>query len=169
MNCWEIIHCLEVSCKEDQITIAQREWFIFVQLTNKQWIITQQFTHWSWSISKAIKNATGTSVIFPINISLLHFVFVLTSVPNVGERFTKTWAQLHSLPKLLVKNDKFIKFFGNHIKSWNFIQFQHASTAFHSNKQKKTVSYTKFNLLEWPKIYVLISIFVKIPQTLRNH
>ena len=29
----------------------QREWFIFVQLTDKQWIITQQFTHWSWSIS----------------------------------------------------------------------------------------------------------------------
>ena len=51
MNCWVIIHCLEVSCKEDQITSAQREWFIFVQLTDKQWIITQQFTHWSWSIS----------------------------------------------------------------------------------------------------------------------
>ena len=44
MNCWVIIHCLEVSCKEDQITRAQREWFIFVQLTDKQWIITQQFT-----------------------------------------------------------------------------------------------------------------------------
>ena len=40
-------------------------------------------------ILKAIKNATGTSVIFPINISLIHFVFVLTSAPNVGERFTK--------------------------------------------------------------------------------
>ena len=51
VNCWVIIHCLEVSCKEDQITSAQREWFIFVQLTDKQWIITQQFTHWSWSIS----------------------------------------------------------------------------------------------------------------------
>ena len=50
-NCWVIIHCLEVSIKEDQITSAQREWFIFVQLTDKQWIITQQFTHWSWSIS----------------------------------------------------------------------------------------------------------------------
>ena len=46
VNCWVIIHCLEVSCKEDQITSAQR-----VQLTDKQWIITQQFTHWSWSIS----------------------------------------------------------------------------------------------------------------------
>ena len=51
VNCWVIIHCLEVSCKEDQITSAQREWFIFVQLTDKQWIIAQQFTHWSWSIS----------------------------------------------------------------------------------------------------------------------
>ena len=50
VNCWVLIHCLEVSCKEDQITSAQREWFIFIQLTDKQWIITQQFTHWSWSI-----------------------------------------------------------------------------------------------------------------------
>ena len=41
-------------------------------------------------ILKAIKNATGTSVIFHIINSLIHFVFVLTSVPNVGERFTKT-------------------------------------------------------------------------------
>ena len=40
--------------------------------------------------TKSHKNATGTSVIFPINISLIHSVFVLTSVPNVGERFTKT-------------------------------------------------------------------------------
>ena len=50
VNC-VIIHCLEVSCKEDQITSAQREWFIFVQLTDKQWIITQQFTHKSWFFS----------------------------------------------------------------------------------------------------------------------
>ena len=42
------------------------------------------------SILKAIKDATGTNVIFPINISLIHFVFVLTSAPNVGERLTKT-------------------------------------------------------------------------------
>ena len=41
-------------------------------------------------ILKAIKNATGTSVIFPIKNSLIHFVFVLTSVPNVGERFAQT-------------------------------------------------------------------------------
>ena len=33
VNCWVIIHCLEVSCKEDQIMSAQRECFIFVQLT----------------------------------------------------------------------------------------------------------------------------------------
>ena len=50
-------------------------------------------------ILKAIKNATGTSVIFPINISFIQFVFVLTSVPNVGERFTKTWVQLHTSAK----------------------------------------------------------------------
>ena len=87
-------------------------------------------------ILKAIKNATGTSVIFPISISLIHFVFVLTSVPNVGERFTKIWAQLHTSVKMFGENDKFIKFFGNHIKSWNFIQFQRASTALHSNKQE---------------------------------
>ena len=41
-------------------------------------------------ILKAIKNATGASLIFPINISLIHFVFVLTSAPNVGEGFAKT-------------------------------------------------------------------------------
>ena len=50
-------------------------------------------------ILKAIKNATGISVIFPININLIHFVFVLTSVPNVGERFTKTCAQLQTSAK----------------------------------------------------------------------
>ena len=41
-------------------------------------------------ILKATKNATGTSVIFPIDITLIHFVFVLTSAPNVGEHFTIT-------------------------------------------------------------------------------
>ena len=41
------------------------------------------------NILKAIKNATGTSVVFPVNISFMHYVLVLTSVPNVGERFTK--------------------------------------------------------------------------------
>ena len=56
VNCCIIIHCLEVSCKEDQITSAQRKWFIFVQLTDKQWIITQQFTYLSWSISILTQN-----------------------------------------------------------------------------------------------------------------
>ena len=44
----------------------------------------------NYGILKAIKNATGTSVNFPINISLIQFVFVLTNVPNEGEHFTKT-------------------------------------------------------------------------------
>ena len=35
VNCCVIIHCLEVSCK-DQITSAHRELFIYVQLTNEQ-------------------------------------------------------------------------------------------------------------------------------------
>ena len=43
-----------------------------------------------YNILKAIKNATGTSVVFPVDISFIHYVLVLTSVPNVGERFTKT-------------------------------------------------------------------------------
>ena len=51
VNCWVIIHCLEVSCKKDQIPSMQREWFISVQLTDKQWTITQQFKHLSRSIS----------------------------------------------------------------------------------------------------------------------
>ena len=51
VNCWVIIHCLGVSCKENQSTSVQYERFIFAQLTDKQWIITQQFTYWSWSIS----------------------------------------------------------------------------------------------------------------------
>ena len=41
-------------------------------------------------ILKTIKNATGTSVVFPVNVSFIHYVLVLTSVPNVGECFTKT-------------------------------------------------------------------------------
>ena len=49
--CWVINHCLEVSCKVDQITSAEREWFIFLQLADKVWFITQQITHKSWSIS----------------------------------------------------------------------------------------------------------------------
>ena len=47
--CWVINHCLEVSCKVDQI--VEGEWFIFSQLSNKLWFITQQITHESWSTS----------------------------------------------------------------------------------------------------------------------
>ena len=67
--------------------------------TEYQVLIKAQLISFQLYILNAIKNATGTSVIFPINISLIHFVFVLTSVPNVGERFTKTWAQLHTSVK----------------------------------------------------------------------
>ena len=56
--------------------------------TKHQFSLPQQ--DYCKTILKAIKNATGTSVIFPINTGLIHFVVVLTSVPNVGERFTKT-------------------------------------------------------------------------------
>ena len=56
----------------------------------KGWRGTGLYSVCSPYILKAIKNATGTSVIFIINISFKHFVFVLTSVPNVEERFTKT-------------------------------------------------------------------------------
>ena len=52
--------------------------------------INQSYTPLYAYILKAINNATGTSIIVPINISFIYFVFVLTSVPNVGERFTKT-------------------------------------------------------------------------------
>ena len=61
VNCWVIIHCLEVNCKEDQIISAQGEWFIFVQLTDKQWIITQQLL-WSWSISILTHNKQGKHI-----------------------------------------------------------------------------------------------------------
>ena len=43
--CWVINHSLEVSCKIDQITSAERGWFIFIQLTDKLWFITKQITH----------------------------------------------------------------------------------------------------------------------------
>ena len=55
VNCWVIIHCLSVSCKQinhsrfalviwSPLQLTSREWFICLQLTDKQWIITQQFT-----------------------------------------------------------------------------------------------------------------------------
>ena len=68
-------------------------------------------------ILKAIKNATGTSFIFPINISLIHFVFVQKSVPLYENVLPKLELTCTLLSKILVKNDKFIKFFGNHLKS----------------------------------------------------
>ena len=69
---------------------VQFENFVFVIMSTREntRLIARAFSH--ARILKAIKNATGTSVIFSINISLIHFVFVLTSVPNVRERFTKT-------------------------------------------------------------------------------
>ena len=44
VNCWVIIHCLSVSCK--QINHSRFALVIWspLQLTSKQWIITQQFT-----------------------------------------------------------------------------------------------------------------------------
>ena len=48
--CVIINHCLEVSCKVDEITSAEREWFIYLQLTDKLWFITQQIMQKSWSI-----------------------------------------------------------------------------------------------------------------------
>ena len=61
------------------------------KLKNEDKTIGQTSTPWGIRhILKTIKSETGTSVIFPINISLIHFVFVFTGVPNVGERFTKT-------------------------------------------------------------------------------
>ena len=50
VNCWVIIHCLEVSCKEDQITSPSAS-DLSLYNWNEQWIITQHFTHWTWSIS----------------------------------------------------------------------------------------------------------------------
>ena len=49
--CWVINHCLEVSCKVDQIMSVECKWFIYLKLTDKLWFITQQITHKSWSIS----------------------------------------------------------------------------------------------------------------------
>ena len=49
--CWVINHCLEVICKVDQITSAEREWVTFLQLSDKQWFITHPITQKSWSIS----------------------------------------------------------------------------------------------------------------------
>ena len=52
-----------------------------------------------YNILKAIKNASGSGVGFLINISLIYLVFVLTSVPNVRERFSKLELKLHTSAK----------------------------------------------------------------------
>ena len=44
VNCWVIIHCLEVSCKVDQITSAKRKWFIYLQLTDSDLLLNNSRT-----------------------------------------------------------------------------------------------------------------------------
>ena len=46
-------------------------------------------------ILKAIKNATGASVVFLINMSVIHFDYVSTSLSFVRERYCKNWTRLH--------------------------------------------------------------------------
>ena len=55
VNCWVIVHCLEVSCKGDQISSAECEWFICLQLTDKQWIITQLLIYFDSNIQETMK------------------------------------------------------------------------------------------------------------------
>ena len=50
-------------------------------------------------IFKTIKNSTGTSVVFLINMSKVHFVYVSTSLPFVRERYSKNWTRLHTSAK----------------------------------------------------------------------
>ena len=44
MNCWVIIHCMEVSCTKINHSCCALVIWSSLQLTSKQWIITQQFT-----------------------------------------------------------------------------------------------------------------------------
>ena len=53
------------------------------------------------NILKAIKNAAGVSVVFLINMCEIHFVYVLTRLPFVRERFSINWTRLQAS----VKND----------------------------------------------------------------
>ena len=116
---------------------------------------------WSY-ILKAIKNATGTSDIFPINISLIHFKFVLTSVINVGERFTKTWAQLYtSVKNFGEKNTNSSNFLVTILNLEILFNFSVQVLRF-TQTNKKTVYNKKITLLEGPKIYVLNFNFRKI-------
>ena len=117
------------------------------------------------NILKAIKNAIGTSVIFPINISLIHLVFVLTGVPNVGERLPKLELNCTHLPKILVKMTNSSNFLVTILNLENLFNFSVQVLRFtQTNKKKqKRFNNTKFTLLEGPKIYVLNFIFREIP------
>ena len=44
VNCWIIIHCLEISCTKINHSRCALVIWSSLQLTSKQWIITQQFT-----------------------------------------------------------------------------------------------------------------------------
>ena len=54
-----------------------------------------------WNILKAIKNATGVSVVFLINMSVIHFDYVSTSLPFLRECYCKNWTRLHTSAKFL--------------------------------------------------------------------
>ena len=43
VNCWVIIHCLEISCKGDQITNAKREWFTMYLLTTDRQTVNYMY------------------------------------------------------------------------------------------------------------------------------
>ena len=61
VNCCIIVHCLEVSCKEDQITSLQPEWFIFVQLmTNSELLLKKSRTRADLFWFKHNKNDENT-------------------------------------------------------------------------------------------------------------
>ena len=44
VNCWVLIHCLEVGCKRDIITSAQRNWYIFLQPTDSELLLNNSRT-----------------------------------------------------------------------------------------------------------------------------
>ena len=45
---------------------------------------------------KPLKNATGASVVFLINMSVIYIVYLLTSLPFVRERHSRNWTHLHT-------------------------------------------------------------------------
>ena len=89
---------------------------------------------------------------------MIHFVLILTSVPNVGERFTETWAQLHNSAKNFGEIDKFIKFLVTILNLEILLNFSMHVLHF-TQTNNKTAYNTKFTLLEGPRIYVLNFIF----------